>query len=313
MRRSTVLVTGATGFVGGAVLAALGARADLRPRALVRRPTPRLSAAGVEVVIGDLSAPGSLRAACDGVRTVIHAASYVGSDPHRCWTVNTHGTAALVRAAVQAGVPRILYVSTASVYGLGPHRALEPDGARCRPNSVASASRLAAEHAVRAAGGCVLRPHLIYGPGDRWFVPGLVALLRQFGDWLDSDSPCLSTVSVAALARAAVALQDLPASELAPGAVLHVNHPVPARIRTMIETVSEGLGLSVRDGGTDLRVARAALVKRGGNPHHLDMLSRDHWYASTDVWRLTGADPGPWFPTGFAGCAAWYRRELAVS
>ena len=310
MSRPAVLVTGATGFVGSAVLTALRARSDVRLRALVRHPVPRLLSAGVDPVIADLSAPASLVAACTGVDTVIHAASYVGSDVDRCRAVNTDGTAALVRAAVAAGVTRIVYVSTASVYGPGPHRALAPDTAVCRPSSPASASRLAAEDVVRSAGGWVVRPHLIYGPGDRWFVPGLVALLRQLGNWLDCDGPCLSTVSVAGLARALAALQALPASGLPPGAVLHVNHPVPTRIRTMIEIVAEGLGLRVPANRLSGAQARARLAELGGNPHHLDMLTTDHWYASETVWHLTNTAPGPGFAAGFAACAPWYRSEV---
>jgi nucleoside-diphosphate-sugar epimerase len=308
MSRPNVLVTGATGFVGGAVLAALAPRAEVR--ALVRRPVS--ASDGVDRVIGDLSAPSSLAAACAGVRTVIHAASYVGSEVDRCWAVNARGTAALVRAARRAGVERIIYVSTASVYGPGPHRDLDPDGATRRPRSAASASRLAAEEAVRAAGGWVVRPHLIYGPGDRWFVPGLVALLRQLGNWLDCDGPCLSTVSVADLARALGALRDLSASELAPGAVLHVNHPVPVRIRTMIETVGRGLGVPPPARPMSAERAQALVRERGGDPHHVAMLSTDHWYESATVWRLTGLDPGPWFPTGFFRSADWYRRALGL-
>ncbi|MGH8918106.1 MAG: NAD(P)H-binding protein, partial [Actinomycetes bacterium] len=73
-----VLLTGATGFLGGAALRALAGREGTRVRALVRTPADRWPAQGTSIVRGDLCSPGSLAAACAGVDTIVHAASYVG-------------------------------------------------------------------------------------------------------------------------------------------------------------------------------------------------------------------------------------------
>ena len=112
----TCLLTGGTGFLGSAVARALLARGH-RVVALARPETPRGVLAGLDIayVPGDLTDAASLAAAlheCDGL---VHcAADYriFVPDPARMWAVNVTGTEALMRAALAAGVRRIVHVSS---------------------------------------------------------------------------------------------------------------------------------------------------------------------------------------------------------
>ncbi len=112
----TCLLTGGTGFLGSAVARALLARGH-RVVALVRRETPRGVLEGLDVayVPGDLTDPASLAAGlreCDGL---VHcAADYriFVPDPAGMWAANVTGTEALMRAALAAGVKRIVHVSS---------------------------------------------------------------------------------------------------------------------------------------------------------------------------------------------------------
>ena len=120
----TTLVTGATGFVGSAVVRALLGR-ERSVRVLVRPSSERANIAGlpVEVVEGDLREPASLARALAGARALYHvAADYRlwARHPEEIYRSNVEGTRDLIRAALDAGVERIVYTSSVATLGLRP-------------------------------------------------------------------------------------------------------------------------------------------------------------------------------------------------
>jgi nucleoside-diphosphate-sugar epimerase len=122
-RRRRIVVTGAAGFVGGAVAIALRERGD-EVVALVRDPrrAERLVEYGVELMESDLSDDRQLRESLEGADALIHAAgSYrIGitkAERGAMWDANIGTTTRLLDAAEAAGTPRIVYVSTANVFG----------------------------------------------------------------------------------------------------------------------------------------------------------------------------------------------------
>lgn len=116
-----VLVTGATGFVGGGIARRL--LADGREvRALTRRPheAGALATLGVEVVGGDVLERASVERAARGCEVVYHAAGMNGfcfPDPGPMRAVNVTGTENVVEACARAGVGRIVYTSSAAAIG----------------------------------------------------------------------------------------------------------------------------------------------------------------------------------------------------
>lgn len=301
-----VLLTGATGFVGGAVVRALAGQPSIQLSVLVRGPA-RIPATRQR--FGDLTKPDSLVGSCQGIDTLVHAASYVGVDPKQCSAVNDRGTAALLREATRTGVRQIFYISTGAVYGPGPHRNAEPEDLSPVPLSPASQTRLAAEDRVRAAGGVVLRPHLIYGVGDRWFIPNLIQLIRLLNGLPDIDQVKLSTIAVDHLANAIAGLVTH-ADPVPPGTVFHANHPTPTVLRTMINTVVHNIGLCWTNQPISRKQAYKKIRANGGNERHLARICADHWYASQRIWQLTGQDPGANFAETFPRYTSWYRTEL---
>lgn len=155
-----VLLTGASGFVGGHLVEALttARAAHAWPvRALVRpgQPSEYLRQRGFEVVVGDLADPRSLRAAVEGVESVVHLVGLLREAPGaRFESVVVEGTRSLVDAARAAGVRRFVYLSAV---GASPTSA-------CRYLR----TKAAAEAAVRDSGlsHLILRAALLYGPGD---------------------------------------------------------------------------------------------------------------------------------------------------
>lgn len=185
-----VLVTGATGFLGRAVTAALErAGHDVRYGA---RLVPQEPAGGTAWVgYGEVGPQTRWEDALAGVDTVVHLAglahlpdemaSKAAGTFHR---VNVEGTARLAEAAVRSGVRRLVLMSSALVHGqksLG--RAFTEEDAPA-PETPYARSKLDSETRLRAAVGAgsmqwvILRPPMVYGPGARGNFGRLVRLVR---------------------------------------------------------------------------------------------------------------------------------------
>jgi UDP-glucose 4-epimerase len=172
---SPVLVTGAGGFVGSAVVGRLlDLGADVRALAGLATDDLQPLPASVHAEHGDIEDTALLDRLVAGVACVYHLAgppSVVESfaEPARYLRVHAAGTAALVQRCAAAGVPRIVYVSSAEVYGAASGTVSE-EHARA-PRSPYGIAKLAAElllEAHAAAGGAqvsILRPFSLYGPG----------------------------------------------------------------------------------------------------------------------------------------------------
>lgn len=189
------LVTGATGLIGRHLAAVLLAN-SVRIRALARpsSDTHALEAQGVEIVRGDYRDHEVLTAAVAGVDTVFHVAGYVtalapftvGKASGGAWepyqAVNIDFTAALLEATLAADVGRFLYVSSNSVYSPNAPVPTAED-APLQPISLYGRSKLLAEEAVRdyqkrGLATTIIRPSIVYGPGDRAFTPLALRLAR---------------------------------------------------------------------------------------------------------------------------------------
>ncbi|MEV8532227.1 NAD(P)-dependent oxidoreductase [Streptomyces sp. NPDC051211] len=319
MPERRILITGGTGFIGSHVVRRLSSPGEgtAAPalRLLTHRRTPvagspAASGAAAEFVRGDLCDPASLRGLCDGVDTVLHLAAHIGGNRERCRAVNDEGTGHLLAEAARAGVGRIVQLGTAAVYRDGPHRGEAEGELAVGPVSPTSVSRLAGEERVLAAGGTVLRPHLVYGEGDTWVVPALVDLVRRIPHWVDGGRALVSLVSADDLARVIAALALHPAPPT--GGVLHASHPEPVPVRELVSVVARQLGLPLPQG--KISAGRALeLLGAGGDPvwaRRLSLLTVDHWYDSSRLWQLTGCRPGPAFAEAFARCAPWYQTAL---
>jgi dihydroflavonol-4-reductase len=173
------LVTGASGFVGAAVVRALVAAG--RPvRVMVRPTSDRRNLAGldVEVATGDLSRPDSLWPAVEGCATLFHVAADYRlwvPDPDGMTRVNVEGTRALMAAAMAAGVRRIIHTSSVATLGLLGDGRPSDEATPCDLADMIGPykrSKFLAEQAVKemiAAHGLpavIVNPSTPVGPGD---------------------------------------------------------------------------------------------------------------------------------------------------
>ena len=184
---SSVFITGASGFIGGKVAERLLA-AGRRVRVLARRPLPHLEKLGAEVVSGDLDDTAALRRGCAGAGTVFHVAGRVGvwGPAADFFQVNVDGTRHVIAACHAAGVRRLVYTSSPSVvYHGGDLSGVNESAPLCTaapcayPTSKAAAECLVSNAHSAELTTVSLRPHLVWGPGDRNVVPRVLALAQK--------------------------------------------------------------------------------------------------------------------------------------
>lgn len=187
-----VVVTGASGFLGGTIVKQLLERGD-EVIGVQRKPNAKLTKLGIQQILCDLGEQGALTQALNthpNIDAVIHTAAKAGmwgsyDDYHRA---NVLGTQHVIDACRAHNIPTLVYTSTPSV----THQATTPvEGLSaeqvpyaCQVKAAYPHTKILAEQTALAAHGdglhvVALRPRLIWGPGDPHLLPGMVARAKQ--------------------------------------------------------------------------------------------------------------------------------------
>jgi dihydroflavonol-4-reductase len=241
----SVLVTGATGFLGAQVLRRLMAGETVGRVVVATRGEIRPSRDDVcmpERVHMDLAHEVALP---NGIDTVIHIAGEK-RDESRMEAVNHFGTRRLVDAAARAGVRRFVYVSSVGVYGARPHSGLVNESFPHTPRNRYEASKEAGEACVRdvctSAGMdfVILQPSNVIGfvKGQAYPLLGLMKMIRGgYFMWVGRTEPWVNYVAVEDVAAAIVA-----AIERAPaGHAYIINTPAP--LAKVVGWIADELGV----------------------------------------------------------------------
>lgn len=294
-------ITGATGFVGSAVLAAALAQGH-RVRALARREqAPR---DGVEWVRGDLGDADALAALVAGAEALIHVAGLTNTpDPVAFEAANVTGTANVIAAMKRAGIRRLVFVSSLA--------------ARQPGLSAYGASKARAEALVEASGldWTTVRPPAVYGPRDI----DMLDLFRaaKWGVVPLPPAGRLSLIHVADLARLLLAL--VPGGEGVTGCVFEPDdgHPGGWTHREMGRAIGWAVGRrpwtphfspgilanAARIDGIVRRGRAKLTADRVGYMCHPDWVASPARAVPAELWR-----PQIGLRDGLRETAAWYRE-----
>ena len=307
---ATVALTGGTGFVGGAIAHHLS-RSGYRLRLLVRRPgAPGLPADAVTVP-GSLGDRNSLSRLLEGAEAVVHAAGAIKAiDAEEFLRVNRDGAAAIAEEALRAGIERFVLISSIA--------------ARSPLVSLYAGSKRAGESEVLGRLGptvvAILRPPVVYGPGDRETLPLFRAARFGFFPVLGPPEARLSFIHVADIAAAVAAVI---AARKQPAGVFETDDGTAGGYGW--SEISAALGAAVGRAPRQIPVpapvlrlagcAALALARVTGRPpmlrpdkvnelRHPDWACRDSRLTEATGWRPRFA-----LADGFRDTVAWYRAR----
>ncbi len=321
----TVLVTGATGFLGSHVVEQL-ARSGRAVRALARKTsdTRFLVSLGVEIAEGAIEDRDAVARAARGVTGIVHAAGLVKArSPEEFMRTNHGGTQNLLEAALEEpALERFVLVSSLSALRPSDGSGTPiPEDAEPHPVTEYGKSKLAAEHAARALEGripiTIVRPPAIYGPRDREILAFFKSMKLGILPLLGSTQNKLSMIYGSDCAAACIAAL---AARLPSGTALHVDDGQVHTMQELIERAEAAMGSRAR-----LRfhlprrlVETAALGAElyGRATNRAVMLTRDKCNELFEQWVCDGArargllgwQPEVRFADGIERTVRWYRE-----
>lgn len=242
-----ILVTGASGFIGRALVEGL-AGAGHSVRAAMRQPADVFPRTVEVVAVSDLTRPVEWRALLNRMETVVHLAGIAHAGPGIAEDaydrVNRLATAELASAAKAVGIGHLVFVSSIRAQS-GPSAATplrETDAPQ--PTDAYGRSKLAAEEAVRAAGvpHTILRPVLIYGPGVKGNLARLMQIART--PWPLPFGLCHNRRSLLSRQNLIEAIHFVLQAQAAKDQTYIVADPVPLTLAEIVGALRSGLGRS---------------------------------------------------------------------
>jgi nucleoside-diphosphate-sugar epimerase len=321
---STVLVTGASGMIGGAVARALAARGD-DVTVMQRGP----SATGLRELRVDIANGAEVLSAVHGFDHVVHLAAKVSltGDEREFVAVNVEGTRHLLRAARDSGASRFVHVSSPSVAHLGASivgaEAQPADPARARGH-YARTKALAEVAALDADGDglavVAIRPHLVWGPGDEQLIGRIVQRARAGRLFLVHHGHALiDTTYVDNAVDAILAALDRAPEPQVHGQAFVVTNGEPRTVRELLTRIAAAASLPGPSRSVPLSLARAAgacveavwsIGTHSDEPPMTrflaEQLATAHWFDQRRTRAALQWQPRVSLDEGFALLAEWF-------
>lgn len=326
-------MTGGGGFLGKKIVEKLIAQGH-SVRTFSRGRYPELEAAGAEHVQGTIEDLSALETACAGIDSVIHTAARAGvwGRYEEYYSANVTGTENVISACLRTGVDRLIHTSTPSVILNGEN--LEGvDESFPYPetfHSHYSKTKALAEKAVSEAAGkglktIILRPHIIWGPGDSHLVPRVLERGDRFVQIGDGRNR-VDTIYVDNAADAHIlAMEKLETNPELAGNIYFICQNEPILLWEMINRILTWAGIGPVKRSVSHRTAYLAatlvesvyrLFKVKKEPlltrYIVSELSTSHWFDTGAAERDLGFIPAISMRDGMDVFESWVK-ELAVS
>jgi nucleoside-diphosphate-sugar epimerase len=246
-----VLITGATGFVGGHVADACVARGyDVRALARSGSDTEHLVKNGVTIFPGDVTDAEAVRKAVEGAEVILHCAAKVGDwgpvDEYRA--VNVDGLRHMLEACYKKPLQRFVHISSLGVYAARHHYGTDetvpppPKHMDGYTQTKVESEQLALDaHRLHGTPVVVLRPGFVYGPRDRTVLPRVAENLK-LGNvrYLGSPDAAMNMIYVGNLVDAIFLAMEKPN---AIGQIYNLTDGEHVSKRKFFQTIADGLGL----------------------------------------------------------------------
>ena len=324
-----ILVTGGNGFVGRHVVSALQVRGErVRVLALPGEDADWLAERGIAVYRGDIREPDTLVAPMQGVDGVLHLAAMmdVWRSLEHYRAANVGGTENVCRAALEAGVGRVVHMSSSSVYGMALGRPADEGFPLAPFRDPYPVTKAAADRAVQRMiredqlPAVIIRPDQIFGPGDHLhFGRRAERLLAGRGVIVGSGENALPFVYVSDAVQGLLLALD---SEDAVGQAYNITNDRPLTQREFLNAIADELGV----GRPRLQIPYRALYAAGYAAERLATATRgwrrppitrlgvaffgtDSRYAIGKARRELGYVPRVGLREGVALAAAWNRHR----
>jgi len=331
-KSESILVTGGGGFLGRAIVGRLVDRGN-HVRSLARNLYPALDALGVEQIQGNIADPAVVDEACQGMDAVLHVAAKPPpwGEYNDYYQTNIVGTRNIINACLHQRVSRLIHTSTPSVIfnGGSLEGVDESFPYPARYNAYYPATKAVAEQCVVKASAqglktIILRPHEIWGPGDRHFVPRLLARakkLKQIGD----GKNLVDTTYIDNAADAHILAADkLKANPRLSGNIYFISQDEPIPAWDMINAILKAAGYEPVKGKVPFRVAwiiGAVLeffyktLRLSGEPQMTRFLAEavatSHWFNITAAKKDLGYRPQVSTRKGLERLAEWLKQNAA--
>jgi nucleoside-diphosphate-sugar epimerase len=322
----TILVTGATGFLGQNLVTTLLDR-GYAVRVLARSETrvQPLVARGAAVILGDISDVEAASAAMRGIDVVYHLAGRLyapGVPRHEYYRTHVIGTQLLLACCREhSNLRQFVHVSTTGVLGV-TGKTPAPENRHPAPTNAYEETKWLAEEVVRREisrgfPAVIARPGLVYGPGDLHLLGFFRAIERDWFRPIGDEPVWLHPIYIDDLTTA---LLQCGGSETATGQCFHLAGPQPATLTDLAATIATALGTSL-PGGTIPRSIATLLAAAGDTlpaslrqrapltRSRLDFLTNSRVYDVSRARRVLGFAATTALGDGIDRAVAWYREH----